>query len=251
MQNASFVSGSAILWEGPSALDGAPIVVIATGLAGASRNTKTGDMVQTWILRQDIAPYAAVKGGQDSSVCGDCPHRPINGGACYVNTVNAPGAIWRAYRAGRYVKAADLEAIRAIGAGRAFRLGAYGDPAAAPLAIWQALTSQAKASNGYPHQWRRPDAQGLASLCMASADSVEEREEARAMGWRTFRVRAPFEPVVAREFICPASEEAGKKTDCATCRACGGTEAKAKASPVIIAHGATARRFILTRNAHA
>ena len=251
MQNASFTSGSVILWEGPSALDGAPIVVIATGLAGASRNAKTGDMVQTWILRQDIAPHDAVKGGQDASVCGDCLHRPINGGACYVKTFQAPGAIWRAYQRGRYVKAGDLDAIRAIGAGRVVRLGAYGDPAAAPLAIWQALTSQAKASNGYTHQWRRPDAQSLASICMASADSAEEGEEARAMGWRTFRLRAPFESIGAREFRCPASEEAGKKTDCATCRACGGTNAKAKASPVIIAHGATARRFILTRNAHA
>ena len=31
-----------ILWEGPSLIDGAPIVVIATGIKRASRNAKTG-----------------------------------------------------------------------------------------------------------------------------------------------------------------------------------------------------------------
>ena len=36
-----------ILYEGPSALDGAPIVVIATM---ETSNAKTGAMVQTWIL---------------------------------------------------------------------------------------------------------------------------------------------------------------------------------------------------------
>src|SRR3546814_4866747 len=40
-----------ILYEGPSKLDGKPIAVIASGLAKASRNTKTGAMVQTYIIR--------------------------------------------------------------------------------------------------------------------------------------------------------------------------------------------------------
>ena len=45
-----------ILYEGPSMLDGAPIVVIATGFAERSGNDKTGAMIQTWILRADIPP---------------------------------------------------------------------------------------------------------------------------------------------------------------------------------------------------
>ena len=36
-----------ILYEGPSMLDGAPIVVIATGFAERTANAKTGSMIQT------------------------------------------------------------------------------------------------------------------------------------------------------------------------------------------------------------
>ena len=39
-----------ILWEGKSELDGKPIVLIAID---HSSNSKTGDMVQTYILRSD------------------------------------------------------------------------------------------------------------------------------------------------------------------------------------------------------
>ena len=53
-----------ILWEGASLIDGAPIVVIATGFASRSTNRKTGGMVQTYILRRDIDPVSAVQSGE-------------------------------------------------------------------------------------------------------------------------------------------------------------------------------------------
>ena len=237
----------AILYEGPSAIDGAPIVVIATGLSGRSRNEKTGNMVQTWVLRSDIAPHDAVKGGQDESVCGSCPHRGQMvdgknvGRSCYVAVFQAPLSVFKAYQRGVYPRLNAFEAAAAL-EGRMVRLGSYGDPAAAPFAMWKMATSRAKGWTGYTHQWRKADPR-FAALCMASADTAEEGEEARAMGWRTFRVRTASGSIAPREFICPASAEAGYKTDCASCKACMGTEAKAKASPVIIAHGATARAF--------
>ncbi|MFN3573613.1 MAG: hypothetical protein ACK4TR_08810 [Phenylobacterium sp.] len=235
-----------ILWEGPSALDGAPIVVIATGIAAKSGNEKTGDMVQTWIMRQDVAPHHALKTGQDASVCGDCMHRPANGGSCYVKVFQAPLSVWNAYQRGVYPRILPGEA-RDLFAGRMVRLGSYGDPAAAPYDLWAAIVGRAKGWTGYTHQWRTCDHR-FANLLMASADSEAEGVTARAFGWRTFRIRTADEPVAPKaEFVCPASAEAGYRTDCASCRACGGTMAKAKASPVIVAHGATARRFALYR----
>ena len=62
-ENTSF-----IIYSGPSELDGAPIIVVATF---ASKNSKTGDMVQVWIMRADIAPHLAKHSGADSSICGD------------------------------------------------------------------------------------------------------------------------------------------------------------------------------------
>lgn len=239
-----------ILYEGPSMLDGAPIVVIATGLK-ASRNAKTGAMVQTWILRQDRAPHVAVKDGSDAAVCGDCPHRPALAGSCYVTTFQGPRAIWEAYTRGRYQPLSD--ANRDWLWGRALRLGSYGDPAAAPLEVWQRFVRMGGPDatwTGYTHQWRTCDPK-FSALLMASADSVAEGIMARAMGWRTFRVRQAWETLSDREFVCPASAEAGHKTDCASCKACGGTLAKAKASPVIIAHGSRAHRFALYANGKA
>lgn len=226
-----------VLWQGASQLDGAPIVVIATGLE-ETRNVKTGAVIQTWILRSDIAPTVAAKVGADASVCGDCPSRGrIEGGenidrACYVVLFHSPLSVWSTYKRGRYLTAWDADTF----AGRVVRLGSYGDPAAVPFHVWSRLLAGAAGHTGYTHQWSRfPE---LAAWCMASCDSERDRLHARLLGFRTFRVRAQGAPVFKSEVICPASREAGAKTVCADCRACGGTTAKARADIVIEAHGA-------------
>ena len=66
-----------ILYDGPSAIDGAPIVAILTGLANASRNTGTGDMLQVYILRSDMMPEAARHTGADAASCGTCSMRGV------------------------------------------------------------------------------------------------------------------------------------------------------------------------------
>src|ERR1700686_2282782 len=93
-----------ILYEGPSLLDGAPIVAIATGLNSKSTNRKTGAMVQTYILRANVSPTEAVASGGDKSICGDCRYRGTRGKrrTCYVNVGQGPNAVYRAYRGGRY-----------------------------------------------------------------------------------------------------------------------------------------------------
>jgi hypothetical protein len=235
-----------VLYEGPSMLDGAPIVVIANRISVASTNAKTGAMVQTFIIRSDIDPLAALRTGDDAAICGDCMHRPANAGTCYVNVGRSVRSVYGAFQRGRYARAGvdfDRALIPALFAGLAFRMGSYGDPTAAPFQVWRAATLHAAAINGYSHQWRNPRFAAFKLLCMASADSAADRAEANAAGWRTFRVRASDEPVQLREVICPASKEAGARTSCASCRACGGASAKAKADIVIIAHGATAKRF--------
>jgi hypothetical protein len=227
-----------IVYEGPSQLDGAPIVVILTL---GSRNSKTGAMAQTWIMRSDLEPHAAVGSGHDSSVCGDCPRRPLlaraNGEtSCYVRTFQAPLSVYRAYRRGIYPRIA-LGDLAALLSGHRVRIGSYGDPAAAPLEVWRAIAGAAEAHTGYSHQWRQQRFADYAELLMASVDSTVEALEAMALGWRYFRVaprgdRAKLE----REISCPASKESVAKTTCGACRACGGLAARAKVSIVIQAH---------------
>lgn len=221
-----------ILYEGPSMLDGKPIVVIATG----STNRKTGGMLQTWIMRADVEPHAAVKTGDDASVCGDCPHR---GTTCYVVVFQAPLSVYRAFKRGSYRKAGDLGTIRAVGKGKAVRLGSYGDPAAVPVEVLEALTADAASHTGYTHQWRKAD--HLKGLCMASCDTEADRVEAKATGWRTFRVRAEGADKMEGEIACPASDEAGNRTTCERCGLCAGLRKWSGKDITIQVHGAASK----------
>jgi len=239
-----------ILFEGPSLLDGGPIVVIAIV---KSSNRKTGDMVQTYILRADLSPLDAVKVGNDSSICGNCPHRGIEGKgrSCYVNLGQGPLAVFKAYKAGNYPKVSPINpTFQASVKGRKVRLGTYGDPAAVSRLFWNAVLQGADGWTGYTHQWRtRPD---LQNLCMASCDTLQDYESATKAGWRTFRVRLESLPLMEREIACPASEEAGKRTTCDSCGLCKGTAAAAR-NIAIVAHGgivvaAAARRMLSAVN---
>lgn len=232
-----------MIYRGPSMLDGAPIVAIATM---RSENRKTGNMIQTWILREDLSPVDASKARADASICGDCKHRWSLGGACYVNIGQGPGSIWRAYKRGNYQDlTGTLRPLESICAGRTVRLGAYGDPAAAPVAVWQALTRYATGHTGYTHQWRNPVAAPLRALCMASVDTDAEYAAAQSAGWRTFRVRCEDDvSVMPREFECVSDT---KGTACADCRACdGAARGPGQASVFITVHGSLKSRFTVT-----
>lgn len=239
------MSNGLILWEGHSKIDGGPIVVIATGLKQGSTNSKTGAMIQTYILRRDIPPMDAVKQGADESICGGCPHRGDGTGkgrSCYVTLMHGPRGVWAAYKRGSYPKASSLQEVANALDGRVVRLGTYGDPAAAPLELWLAATLRAEGWTGYTHQWRTCH-HGFAALCMASVDSLDEMAEAHAEGYRTFRVAPDVGQQVSNEVVCPASEEAGKRTTCENCKLCAGVSTRSSKSIVIAAHG-TGRKYV-------
>ena len=233
-----------ILWEGPSAIDGEPIVVIATGLKTKSTNGKIGpDTVQVWYLPRDVAPHVAAKTGADASVCGDCKHRPSTGGACYVVTFQAPLAIWKAYHRGSYP---TWNGSTAPFDDRVVRFGAWGDPAAVPAGLLASIRDVARRHMAYTHQWREDSARHLLGWCMASVDSAAEYLRARSAGWRTFRVRGPDETLQASERMCPASDESpvSEVMDCGKCSGCDGLARGAKRpSYAIIVHGGKASRF--------
>ena len=240
----------AIVWEGPSPVDGSPIVMIVTGLQGkASANRKTGEMVQAWILRADIHPLEAIRLGSDDAICGDCPLRGTNvngkraGRACYVNVGQAPASIYRAYRRGAYPVMAPQE-VGALIEGKAIRLGAYGDPAMVPIGVLDALTVSARLWTGYTHQWRTIDP-AYGRYLMASADKVSDRREARAQGYRSFYVvpMGGSAKDITGSMEC-ANTRARNPLQCADCGACAGTRRGTSAHAVdvaIVAHGTGAK----------
>lgn len=237
-----------IIYRGPSMLDGSPIVVIATGFDG-SRNEKTGkEIIQTYILRDDMHPVEASRSGADVSICGGCRKRGqydesgrIAGTReCYVNLGTGVNTAWDAFQRGIYPTASRDE-LPGFFSDRIIRVGTYGDGAAAPAWVWHTILNAGKGRTGYTHQWRDPRFQYLKAYCMASVDSEAEAIEAHAMGWRTFRVaEAVGWRKLPLEGLCPASFEAGKRTTCDDCQLCSGTEGHGKGSIMIPRHDTSA-----------
>jgi len=214
-----------IIYNGPSLLDGKPIVVIATY---SDRNSKTGRVLQTYILREDISPLEASKTGEDFSICGDCKFRgnPTNDPnrkqaeqrECYVNLGQGPTIVWKSYKRGVYPDATRTLARVALGYGRIVRVGTYGDPGAAPAEVWEDLLASADDYLAYTHQsgWR-PD------IAMQSADNYAQAWAHWRNGNRTFRVVTGLEQIdSAHEVLCPASKEAGRRVQCNSCKLCAG-----------------------------
>lgn len=234
-EEVSIKLNSAVFYEGASQLTGAPIVGVLTGLAIPSRNAKTGDMLQAWMLAADQSPREAIERGKDDAICGDCSLRGdgVYGRGCYVTFWQAPLRIWLA-----------LPKMPRIGPGMLshrlrheyVRLGAYGDPTAIPVETWTTLLRSAAGAIGYTQQWKVCD-DGYRAFLMASVLSTVDQADAVARGWRTYRVRGPLDRLLPGEVVCPASNEADHKLSCAECMLCSGAASDRRANPVIIAHG--------------
>jgi len=229
-----------IVYQGPSLLDGQPIVAIATM---ASRNVKTGSMVSIWIMRQDIDPVTASRLGEDVSVCGSCPHRgtpnvdkaagQADGRACCVILYQAPRNVWQSWRRGIYPMARTVDDLAAIGRGAMVRNAAYGDGAAIPAWITSAIESDAAGHTAYSHQSGNVSSAFDAARYMVSVESREAAHVAWDAGHRTFRIVDTYADLVpGREIECPSS----RGVQCADCGLCGGGQVKAK-SIAIVKHG--------------
>lgn len=237
-----------VVWQGASLIDGkTPVVAILTGLKGkGSTNRKTGAMIQSYIIRADMAPLKAIARAEDGAICGGCIHRksPTTGRrTCYVNVGQGPTSVYKAFKRRRYPVVTPEQAAELV-RGKFLRLGTYGDPAAVPADVWQALADSAGGYTGYTHQWRVKRFGALAGLCQASCETAEDVAKAHAAGYRgTFRVAPLTGDALINALHCPASEEQGHRVQCIDCRACNGSR-----DVVILAHGPS-KRFYSGRRA--
>ena len=222
---------SACVWKGASLIDQNPIILLCSGLTIPSTNKKTGWMIQTYILREDIPPHKAVWEGEDISICGNCKLREnrwkkkgeLNG--CYVNVARAPLSIWKSYKKGNipYIKPENLPNRY----NRPIRKGSYGEPAIVPYSIWEKLQkTTSKVGSSYTHMWNEPnfDKQFL-KTGMASVDSSEEKIIANKMGARTYRIIDDMKEMHDDEILCPNTTQ---QRQCFECNLCSGNLTKAK-----------------------
>jgi hypothetical protein len=229
----------AVIHRGPSKIDGQPIIVVAIW---ASTNRKTGDMLQTYIMRSDIDPLTANKYGEDYSICGNCALRgtptldPTKKQAedrpCYVVLGQGPTVVWNGLQRGIYPDYTNRQQRRALGRGRMVRIGTYGDGAAVPEHVWTELLYAAEGHTAYTHNRANP------VHFMVSADTLPQAQAAWSSGFRTFRVVHDTSHLQPNEILCPSS----RGVQCVDCRLCGGTQVKAK-SIAIVVHGNGAKHF--------
>ncbi len=173
-----------LLYEGPSLINGRPIVVIAT----RDSNPKTGEMLYTWILDAEIPPeIAAFYQDTDESICGGCKFRaqpkldagdmrPASTRMCYVRLSTesdafgtpkadekmGPTEVWQAWKDGefgtweepQFDKVQRRVVWRQYRGPLSVRVGSYGDPGAVPTAVWADLVRHARNWTGYTHCWR-------------------------------------------------------------------------------------------------
>ena len=150
--------------------------------------------------------------------------------------------IYKAYKSGKY-EPLNYDILKSHLRWKAVRFGAYGDPAALPLWLINAITKNCKDFTGYTHSWKRFP--GLSKYFMASVESYDLKDKAKKLGFRTFRVIPKTEfrnsnrmEKYYREITCPA-ENKGKQ--CIDCLLCNGS--KQAADITITAHGARAGGF--------
>lgn len=269
-KNGTNAINTVLAWVGTSPIDGTTIGLFVTGLKKTNKpNTKTDDMVQTYILRLDMHPQEALKMGMDASICGNCSHRyqwrtrvrrtkkgqlkteTKRVRTCYVRVSNAPGSIYGAFTRGN-VPTVSLDDVNAmvLRADKPVRMGAYGDPAMVPADVWDSILYKVAAWTGYTHQWRFDWSHGLMGRVMASCDSKEDQADAVAMGWQgTFTVlphddfQTHFKSLKGTR-SCPSDPRFKDRmtlVPCASCKACMGVQHRA-----IRSHGSTALWVTLT-----
>tara|TARA_R100001594_G_C4036505_1_gene262289 strand:- start:742 stop:1395 length:654 start_codon:yes stop_codon:yes gene_type:complete len=188
-----------------------------------SANIKTGDMAQLAILAIRYLPTDLLKKGMDYLICGLCALK--GGKGCYVNPV-VYNSIWRHAKKGKMPKL-----------NKPIRLGSYGDPGLLPLKVLKQAIDKAKGRwTGYTHQWSDIDP-SYAQYLMASIDGIDgkTRQQAKAKGYRTFRILGPDDNLEQGEILCPNFTH---DVQCRDCLLCSGTEGRGKTDIAIPVHGA-------------
>ena len=228
----------------PACLTAPPSSSSRPGFGAAAKTRRPGDMIQTWILRQDVNPFAAIhswpgrfrlRGLSTAGHPGQgAQTRTVNRGrACYVSMSSS--AAWRcggSIGAGHYVPF-DRRRHLALFRGRMLRIGSYGDPCASPTRLG-ALVRIAAGRTGYTHQWRDRRFWPLSALLNGQCGKLGA--STRRTGARLAHVPHGAEGTLPErgEFSCPASAESGHRLTCDRCGACNGANGRPGRASVVI-----------------
>ena len=191
---------------------------VVTCLVKPSSNRKTGFVIQTYFIdKSRLTNQPKVFG----SKCHNCSAVEY----CYVtrDKMSVRKALTKLIGGENtsYKLVSFEQAIQAIKMSRntSIRIGTYGDPSIMSIDDLIKICL-AKKQLSYTHFWQDESLQDLKKICMASTANMIEDLEAKALGWRTFRVRLTKDaPVLPTAIQCPYES---KNIQCVKCNLCNG-----------------------------
>tara|TARA_Y100001937_G_scaffold128792_1_gene208074 strand:+ start:917 stop:1627 length:711 start_codon:yes stop_codon:yes gene_type:complete len=155
--------------------------LVFTSVKTESRNTKTGDVYQTYLIDKERINEKSVFGAK----CVTCPI--VND--CYVSRdkLAVRSALKKAIKGlGKY-KFMTLEKACEYLTNKKLRFGSYGDPSILPLSDIEMITKACKSWLGYTHYWKDIPTQ-YAKYFMASVENKADKLLANSLGYRAFEV---------------------------------------------------------------
>ena len=220
--------------------------LIAMIILVKSSNKKTGNMIQSYIIRKDINPIEAVNNGKDYLICGNCPHRKNQATGrrtCYVNLGQGVLQVYKQFLLGKYPQFNPKKHSQIL-KNRMLRLGTYGDPVFVPYRVWKFLLTFVKGRTGYTHQWSSNIDSNFKSIVMASCDSKADVILSNLLGYRSFVV-VNHDDKDAKKTDINAILCVNKSHDkqCENCGLCNGNPNSMGKNIFIPAHG-TSKRFV-------
>ena len=228
-------------------LDGQNIFVVRKGFTTNVKISNGKPLVQTYTFSVKQWQLASTSKGfgmkeffaLDESNCLDCPYSGNSGsGKCYTHKFQQYTGFLSMLRS---IKANQLtpltsqkrEAIIKMCTGSYVRFGTYGEPSLVPLYLIRQMAEASSTWTGYTHQYLKPWAKEYGQYFMASAHNQYDAHVAHDKSYRSFIASQNNDEDAVS---CPASKEAGFKSNCASCGLCSGTLGRGKTNIKILEH---------------
>jgi len=223
------------------------VFVIRKGKTSNKKISDGNELVQTYTFSKDQWLLASTSSGfgmkkffkLDSSNCMDCPYSGNQGeGGCYTHKFNQYVGFLSMLRS---IKASDLTPLDAekfldavsMCKDSYVRFGTYGEPSLLNFSLVKNMAHVSKSWTGYTHQWNKVWALPYSKYFMASTHNKEETYKAKQKNYRSFIASTTG---TEEAVTCPASAEAGFKSNCASCGLCSGVLGKGKKDIKILEH---------------
>lgn len=223
------------------------VFVIRKGKTSNKKISDGSDLVQTYTFSKDQWLLATTSKGfgmknffaLDTSNCMDCPYSGNQGeGGCYTHKFNQYVGFLSMLRS---IKASDLTPLDAekfldavaMSKDTYVRFGTYGEPSLLNYSLVKNMAYASKSWTGYTHQWKKVWAMPYSKYFMASTHNKEETYRAKLKNYRSFIASTTG---TEKAVTCPASAEAGFKSNCASCGLCSGVLGKGNKDIKILEH---------------